>query len=163
MRIFCPATLPHSPGRDPVSCRAVIALIGLADQDARPVVAPLFTCLGPPGPRGRVCRPHAAWSATEIGLVPRLGPEAPVWTPVVCPARRKPGARQPEQYALDPGIGQILPTRPPVRLSSGETARAAVPLVAPRTDSYSRVRYALTTASPRPFAPWRGHSGVPGG
>jgi len=25
-------------------------LIGLADQAARPVVAPLFTCLGPPAP-----------------------------------------------------------------------------------------------------------------
>src|ERR1700750_1757315 len=140
MRIFCPATLPHSPGRDPVFCRALVALIGLADQDARPVVAPLFTCLGPPGPRGRVCRPHAAWSATEIGLVPRLGPEAPVWTPVVCPARRKPGARQPEQYALDRGIGQILPTRSPARLISGERHLPAVTADARVTVSYSRVR-----------------------
>lgn len=63
------------------------------------------------GPRGRVCRPHAAWSASEIRRAPRMGPEAPVWAPVVCPTRRKPGARQPEQYALDPGIGQIPPDR----------------------------------------------------
>jgi hypothetical protein len=72
-------------------------------------VAPLFTCLGPTGPRGRVCHPHAAWTATKIRHVPRMGPDAPVWTPIVCSTRRKPGAKQPEQYAPDPGIGQIQP------------------------------------------------------
>src|SRR6202048_3046224 len=39
------------------------------------------------GPRGRVCRPHAAWSAIEIRRVPRLGPDAPGWAPVVGPTR----------------------------------------------------------------------------
>lgn len=31
----------------------------------------------------------------------------PVWALVVCPARRKPGAGQPEQYAPDHRFGQI--------------------------------------------------------
>jgi hypothetical protein len=31
----------------------------------------------------------------------------PFWAPVVCPTRREPGSRQPEQYALDPGLSQI--------------------------------------------------------
>src|ERR1700729_2973280 len=141
MRIFCPATLPHSPGRDPVSRRALITLIGLADQAVRPVVAPLFTCLGPPAPAVGCVALTQPGPRPKLGHVPRLGPEASVWTPVVCPTRRKPGARQPEQYALDPGIGQILPTRPPVRLVSAESARAAVTTDAPVTVSYSRVRY----------------------
>lgn len=33
----------------------------------------------------------------------------PLGTLVVCPARCEPGSRQPEQYALDPGLGQIRP------------------------------------------------------
>jgi acyl-coenzyme A thioesterase PaaI-like protein len=110
-----------------------------------------------------VCRPHAAWSATEIGLVPRLGPEAPVWTPVVCPTRRKPGARQPEQYALDPGIGQIPPTRPPVQPVSGETARGAIMSDAPTTTSYSGVRYIVMSSSTSTYAAWQRLSGRPGG
>jgi len=44
-----------------------------------------------------------------------------VWTLVVCPARREPGSRQPEQYALDRGVGQISPARQPDGLISGET------------------------------------------
>jgi hypothetical protein len=75
---------------------------------------------------------------------PRLGPEAPVWAPVVCPARRKPGSRQPEQYALDRGHGQILPTGP-----------AAL--------SYSRVRYPVMTSSTSTYAAWQRLAGRPGG
>ncbi len=44
-----------------------------------------------------------------------------MWAPVVCPARREPGSRQPEQYALDRGVGQISTPRPPVGPISGET------------------------------------------
>jgi hypothetical protein len=44
-----------------------------------------------------------------------------VWALVVCPARRKPGSRQPEQYALDRGVGQIPPARQPDGLIIGET------------------------------------------
>jgi hypothetical protein len=36
-----------------------------------------------------------------------MGPDAPVWALVVCPARREPAPRQPEQYALDLGPGKI--------------------------------------------------------
>ena len=115
------------------------------------------------GPRGRVCRPHAAWSAIEIRRVPRLGPDAPVWAPVVCPTRRKPGARQPEQYALDRGIGQIPPTRRPVRMISGVAASGARTAQARTASPYSRVRYVGMTSPTSTYAAWRRLSGRPGG
>src|SRR6202034_3611225 len=61
------------------------------------------------------------------------------------------------------GIGQIPPTRPPVRLISGETARAAVPADGPATGSYSRVRYATMTTPTSTYAAWQRLSGRPGG
>src|SRR6202035_5591791 len=162
MRIFCPATLllPHSPGPDPVSRRAPIRLYrsGVAPGCCAAVYLSWST-----GPRGRVCRPHAAWSATEIRRAPRMGPEAPVWTPVVCPTRRKPGARQPEQYALDPGIGQIPPTGRPVRLISSDTASSATTLYRRTAPSYSRVRYVGMTVTTSTYAAWKRLSGRPGG
>src|ERR1700679_4171497 len=102
MRIFCPATLPHSPGRDPVSCRALIALIGLADQAARPVVAPLFTCLGPPapavgcvtltqpGPRPKLVTLQIGTGRARVGAG-RMPGQAQTWpkaTRTVCPRSR---------------------------------------------------------------------------
>jgi hypothetical protein len=94
---------------------------------------------------------------------PRMGPEAPVWTPVVCPTRRKPGARQPEQYALDPGIGQIPPTGRPVRLISSDTASSATTLYRRTAPSYSRVRYVGMTVTTSTYAAWKCLSGRPGG
>ncbi|EUA07039.1 hypothetical protein I553_0757 [Mycobacterium xenopi 4042] len=44
-------------------------------------------------------QPRRADFTFEIRRAPRMGPDAPVWAPVGCPARREPGARQPEQYA----------------------------------------------------------------
>src|ERR1700761_7763619 len=109
MRIFCPATLllPAFQCPDPVFRWAPIARRDLASAPACCAAVYLSWSTGP---RGRVCHPHAASSATEIHRVPRMGPDAPVWALVVCPTRRKPGARQPEQYALERGMGQIPPT-----------------------------------------------------
>jgi hypothetical protein len=86
-----------------------------------------------------------------------------VWTPVVCPTRRKPGARQPEQYALDPGIGQIPPTGRPVRLISSDTASSATTLYRRTAPSYSRVRYVGMTVTTSTYAAWKCLSGRPGG
>src|ERR1700751_592283 len=112
MRIFCPATLllPSLLLRPVSGPGAPSAPIG------PPVIGPIVRRGGycaavylswSTGPRGRACHPYAASSAAKIGRVPRMGPDAPGWALVVCPSRRKPGARQPEQYALDHGFGQI--------------------------------------------------------
>src|SRR5690242_4627216 len=118
MRIFCPATLllPSlllGPGiRAHIVLSATGAPIGPANS------GPIERCAGYcaavylswfTGPRGRACHPHAASSAIEIRRSQRMGPDAPVWTLVVCPTRRKPGSRQPEQYALDRGPNKIRP------------------------------------------------------
>ena len=92
-----------------------------------------------------------------------MGPDAPVWAPVVCPARPKPGARQPEQYALDPGIGQILPTGWPEGLISSDTTRSATAPDSRTAPSYSGVRYVGMTSSTSTYAVWRRLSGRPGG
>ena len=80
------------------------------------MVPPLFTC--------RACRPHAASHASKIRRDRRLGPDAPVWAPVVChgqavPKRHRPSAGQPEQYALDRVRRQI----PPDPISAGQRRR----------------------------------------
>src|ERR1700739_1075851 len=140
MRIFCPATLllPHFQCPDPVFRWAPIARINLA---CAPACCAAVYLSWSTGPRGRVCRPHAALSAIEIRRAPRMGPDAPVWAPVVCPTRRKPGAREPEEYALDPGIGQIPPTRGPLRLISSVAATGARAPPGRIASPYSRVRY----------------------
>jgi len=67
---------------------------------------PLFTCLKYTDPRGRVCRPRALRPHDESWRS-KLGPDAPMRTPVVCPAGREPGSRQPDQYAPDRRARQI--------------------------------------------------------
>ena len=57
---------------------------------------PLFTCLWFTDPRGRVCHPHAASPASKFVAI-EGGPDAPVWTLVVCPARHAPEGANPAQ------------------------------------------------------------------
>lgn len=75
-----------------------------------PNTAPLFTCRRSTGPAlGRVARTQPCRDQFQgrNRRASRVGPDAPVWALVVCPARRKPGAGQPEQYAPDHRFGQI--------------------------------------------------------
>jgi len=44
--------------------------IGLADRGVAPGCCAAVYLSWFTGPRGRVCRPHAAWAATEIGHAP---------------------------------------------------------------------------------------------
>jgi acyl-coenzyme A thioesterase PaaI-like protein len=92
-----------------------------------------------------------------------MGPYAPVWALVVCPTRRKPGARQPEQYALDPGIGQIPSAGRSVRLISSEAAGEVTTPDGRIAASYFRVRCVAMTTTTSTYAAWRRLSGRPGG
>lgn len=79
---------------------------------SRWLLPPLFTSLWFTAPRARVCRPRALVRERNRSRS-RLGPDAPVRVLVVClwPSQllnqRCPGSRQPEQYALEPGVLQI--------------------------------------------------------
>src|SRR3954470_4387406 len=89
MRIFCPATLllPH--------CYWAHSL--------RAGMPPLFICLWFTDPRGRACHPYAHSAAAENRHDRGGDRMRPFGRWSYAPARREPGSRQPEQYALEVG------------------------------------------------------------
>src|SRR5690625_5199548 len=114
MRIFCPATLllPHScnggPFPNPSCPCALLPLraLGPGVDIALGAAAAVYLSWST-GPRGRACRPNTTSCTVKKLRAARVGPDAPGWALVVCPARGNPGAGEPEQYAPDRVSGQI--------------------------------------------------------
>ena len=133
MRIFCPATLllpslllrPGTRAHNPCpQCHRRADRAGQlwADRALRRILRRCLPVVVHRPPRSGVSPSRslsAPISETEIRRSQRMGPDAPVWTLVVCPTRRKPGSRQPEQYALDHGPSKIRSGSP-----AGSTVRA---------------------------------------
>src|SRR3954453_18773303 len=95
---------------------------------------------------GCVTRTHTP--TRRKSAISKLAPDAPVWAPVVCLARREPGAEQPDQYALSRGLLQI----PADGLA---TVAAELP--------YSRVRKSALAAATTTYRTWKRLAGRPGG
>jgi Domain of unknown function (DUF4442) len=94
-----------------------------------------------------------------------------VWAPVVCPARREPGAGQPDQYALDRGV-QPNPTRahfgwpfPTAETHASATPPSASsqPVKCRGVENLSTLRSGLMTDTTRTYRLWKTLAPRPGG
>lgn len=102
MRIFCPATLLL-----PRSCFVLRPARARALRFVSAgVAAAVYLSEVHRSPRSGVS-PARILRLDGNPPLSKLAPDAPVWAPVVCPARRKPGSEQPDQYALSRGLLQI--------------------------------------------------------
>src|ERR1700744_1833548 len=115
MRIFCPATLllpslhlraVSGPGAPSAPIR--LGRLGPVEHRAGYCAAVYLSwSTGPTVGCVTLTQPWRDYFQAGMSRVPRMRPDAPGWALVVCPARRKPGARQPEQYASDRGPFKI--------------------------------------------------------